>query len=102
MNTASTGRVMISAVHLDCAAVAIHVTGPNPVGKAVIRSVLLAFLRRHIQDSVGTQELFAAAPKACVGEIDVSVVLEDHFARKDPRCPPSNRGPARNSRLRPE
>src|SRR5258707_1471896 len=79
VNPASTGRVMIPAVHLDCAAVAIHVAGPHPVGKAMIRAGLLASLRRHIQDSVGGEELFAAAPEARVGEIDISVVLlEEH------------------------
>src|SRR6478752_3197250 len=58
VNTASTGRVMIPPVHLDCATVAVHVAGPHPVGKAVIRAVLLPSLRRHIQDSVGAEELF--------------------------------------------
>src|SRR5712671_1929363 len=75
VNTASTGRVMTPPVHLDCAAIAIHVAGPHPVGKAVIRAVLLASLCRHIQDSVGAEEFFAAAPEARVSEIDNPVVI---------------------------
>jgi hypothetical protein len=44
VNPISPGRV-IPAVHLDCAADAIHIAGPHPVGKAMIRAGLLASLR---------------------------------------------------------
>src|SRR5262249_7136430 len=84
VNTASTTRGMIPAVRLDRAAFAVHVARPYPVGETVIRAVLLASLRRHIQDSIGGEELFASAAETRVGEVDSSAVIleEDALAGK--------------------
>ena len=77
VNTASTARVMIPAVWLDRAAFAVHVAGPHPVGKAVIRAVLLTSFRRQIQDSVGGEELFAAAPEARAKDFEATVASSE-------------------------
>ena len=67
VNAATTTRKVIAAIRLDGAALAIHVAGPHPVGKAAIGAVLLASFRHHIEDSVDAKELFAAAPEARIG-----------------------------------
>src|SRR5262249_29958805 len=84
MNTARTGRGVISTARLDHAPLTLSVARPNPVTEALIRTVLMAAFRHHMQDSVGHQNLLATAPKGRVGEIDLTIgVLEEHAIARE-------------------
>src|SRR5262245_32161328 len=75
MNGAGAGRRMISAVPFDHAAFAVHGPWPRPVTQRVIGPSLVSPFRRHVEISVDTKELFAAAAIGRVGMEDLAAVV---------------------------
>src|SRR6187401_691248 len=66
------------SVTLDGPALAVHVPGAGPIGKRVVRPVLVASLRHGVEDAVDAEELLAAAAVGRVGVEDLAgIVLEE-------------------------
>src|SRR3981081_2535214 len=78
------GRRVIAAVGLDRTTLAVHGARPRPVGWRVIRTRLVAALRRRIEDAVDPQHLLATATVRGIGVEDLARLC----GRTDLGCPP--------------
>src|SRR5262245_66621105 len=76
----SAGGNVVASVRFDHATLAIHVPRPNPVGERVVRPVLVAPLRHHVEIAIGAEELLAPATIGRVGVEDLACVVPEEDA----------------------
>src|SRR5215471_185934 len=83
MRGAATGRRMITAIALDGAALAIHVSRPSPVRQRMIGPCLVAAFRHSIKYAVNSHDLLAAATIGGVGmEYLARIIPVEHAATR--------------------
>src|SRR5262249_40688228 len=75
MSGARAARHVVAAVALDVAAFVVSVMRPHPVGERVVRTVLVASLRRGVEVGVSAEERLATAAERRVGVKDLSGVV---------------------------
>jgi len=71
---------MVPAVPFDRSAFAVHISRPHPIGQTVVWPVFAAPLGHHVQNAIGAEKLFAAAPEGRVGEIDLTCIVLQKYA----------------------